>query len=324
METVVRLQLKFKARANQVFQALVESQALTRWFCEFADVSLDTKAYDFWGRFTPEAPPDQAAGHHPLTHFAKNRHLAYRWPLNNMDTHLLIKLLARDEETILTLRHTAASSGEQMWRIQLRDFWILSLENLRANLVGKSAVARIDFSQPWQGDIRHELLIDAPPSTVFETIIRPDQINRWIGSNAEVDAQVGGRYSFGWMGMKILEIVPDKKLSVSPTYDNNGVEEITPHAFTWTLEESGGKTRMTFVHSGFAPDESNEAANLGWLSYMTRIKSIAEFGAAWQHPLLPIEPEFAGMYPIDIVQRQDELLDDLLAPDDPLIAAPRD
>src|SRR5690606_10613221 len=114
------------------------------------------------------------------------------------------------------------------------------------------------------------------------------------------------------MGMKILEIVPDKKLSVSPTYDNNGVEEITPHAFTWTLTESNGKTRMTFVHSGFAPDESNVSANLGWLSYMSRVRSLAEYGLAWQHPLVPAEPELLFMYPVGVVQAQTELLDELL------------
>jgi hypothetical protein len=76
---------------------------------------------------------------------------------------------------------------------------------------------------------------------------------------------------------------------------------------------------LTFVHSGFAPDESNIHANLGWLSYLIRVKSIAEFGATWQHPLVPVEPELAMMYPIDIVQHQSDLLDDLLAPHDPLL-----
>jgi uncharacterized protein YndB with AHSA1/START domain len=167
------------------------------------------------------------------------------------------------------------------------------------------------------GDIHHELLIDAPASTVFEVLIRPDQMERWIANGASVEPKPGGTYSFGWMGMKILEIVPDKKLSVSPTYDNNGVEEITPHAFTWTLTENHGKTRLTFVHSGFAPDESNSSAYLGWLSYIIRVKSIAEFGAEWQHPLVPAEPELLFMYPVDIVQHQADLLDHLLTPDDP-------
>jgi uncharacterized protein YndB with AHSA1/START domain len=320
MENVTRIQLTYQASVERVFQALLESQALTAWFCEFADISPASKAYDFWGRFTPEAPADQEAGHHPLTRLAKNRHLAYAWRLSGVETQVLIKLLGRQEETVLTLRQSAPAGAQLTQGWQLRDFWFLSLENLRAYLAGKPASARVDFSSPMMGDIHHEILIDAPPDKVFEVLIRPDQIDRWIGNGAAVDPTPGGKYSFGWMGMKILEIVPDKKLSVGPTYDDNGVEEIAPHAFTWTLEESNGKTRMTFVHSGFAPDESNESAHLGWLSYIVRLKSAAEFGAAWQHPLVPMEPELIFMYPVDVVQHQADLLDDLLAPIDPLLA----
>ncbi len=320
MQNVARVQLKFKASAERVFQALIESQALTSWFCEFADVLPAAKAYDFWGRFTPEAPADQQAGHHPLTLWANNRHLAYTWRLNQFDSQVLIKLLPRQDETVLTLRHTAPAGAQLTQGWQLRDFWFLTLENLRAYLAGKPSLARVDFSSPMRGDIHHEILIDASAADVFEALIRPDQIDRWIANGAAVEPRVGGTYSFGWMGMKILEIVPDQKLSVSPTYDNHGVEEITPHAFTWTLEESHGKTRMTFVHSGFAPDEENVSAYLGWLSYIARLKAIAEFGTAWQHPLVPMEPELVFMYPVDVVHHQDELLKDLLAPTDLLLA----
>ncbi len=252
---------------------------------------------------------------------AKNRHLAYTWRLNDVDNQVLIKLLPRQDETVLTLRQTAPTGTQPIQEWQLRAFWFLSLENLRAYLAGKPALARVDFSSPMLGDIHHEIMIDAPPDKVFEVLIRPDQIERWIGNGAAVEPTQGGTYSFGWMGMKILEITPDSKLSVSPTYDNNGVEEITPHAFTWTLNESNGKTRLTFVHSGFAPDESNASANLGWLSYIVRLKSIAELGTAWQHPLVPMEPDLVSMYPVDVVQHQADLLDDLLAPSDPLLSA---
>lgn len=321
MENIARIQIKLVAPAANVFAALVDDDALTRWFCEFAAISAADGAYDFWGRFTPEAPAGQAAGHHPITQLAQNRHLAYTWQLGGVHTQVLVKLRARPDATVLTLRHTAPAGARPTPHYQLRDFWFLTLENLRAHLAGKPAAARVDFSSPMMGDIRHEVLIDAPPATVFTTIIRPDQMDRWMGNGSSVTPEVGGTYSFGWMGMKILEIVPDAKLAVSPTYDNNGVEEITPHAFTWTLEESNGKTRLTFVHSGFAPDESNESANLGWLSYMVRLKAVAEWGAAWQHPLVPVEQDLAMIYPVEVVQHQADLLDDLVAETDPLLTA---
>ncbi len=320
MENAARIQLTLAANVEQVFHALVKDTALTAWFCEFAAVAPAAHAYDFWGRFTPDAPVDQAAGHHPLISFTPNRHLAYHWQLNGVATQVLIKLLARGQDTVLTLRHMAPAGTQPTCGWQLRDYWFLMLENLRAFLAGKPASARVDFSRPMQGDIRHEVLIDAPPATVFSVIIQPDQIDRWIGHGAVTDAVVGGRHSFGWMGMKILEIKPDTELVVSPTYDNQGVEEASPHTFTWTLAESNGKTRLTFVHSGFAADESNESAYLGWLSYLNRLKGVAEWGAAWQHPLVPVEAGLEFMYPVEVTQHQADLLDDLLAPTDPLLS----
>lgn len=50
---------------------------------------------------------------------------------------------------------------------------------------------------------------------------------------------------------------------------------------TWTLEGSGGKTRVTIVQSGFAPDRNNEDYFIGWSKFALRLKTMLEEGPGW-------------------------------------------
>lgn len=312
MDNFARLQLKVQASPQRVFQALLDSAALTRWFCEFADIAVESKAYDFWGRFTPEAPAGQQAGHHPLTHYTPDRHVGYSWQLNGVNTHVLIKLLRRQDETLLTVRHTAPEGSQLTTGWGLEDFWFLSLENLCRHLEGKNVVARMDFNKPMLGDIHHEVTIDAPADQVFDVLTRPEQMDRWIANGASIEPEAGGLYSLGWVGMKILEIVPNKKLTLISTDE-------TPTVLTWTLDENGGKTRLTLVHSGFAPDHNNSGLNIGWLVFMNYVTSIAEKGATWQSPLPLINPEMIAFYPKSMAVRQEEIVEELWEASDPLL-----
>ena len=54
--------------------------------------------------------------------------------------------------------------------------------------------------------------------------------------------------------------------------------EETETVVTWTLEELDGKTRLTLVHSGFAPDQPTGGLDAGWLNFMSWIKSLVEYG----------------------------------------------
>jgi uncharacterized protein YndB with AHSA1/START domain len=304
------MQVKIQAEAARVFQAITTTTALETWFCEHADVNLSVQQYDFWGRFTPDAP-DKAHGKHPIVDITDNRLLTYDWHVKSIDTRVTLKLLGRDGHTILTLRQTNTQSGSHQ-NAGLEDFWFLSLENLRRYLDGKPSEARVDFTHPMKGDIQHSTEIDASPARVFEVLLRPDELERWIATKATVDPQVGGDFDWGW-GMppaKIIELEPDKKLAVSA--DEGTPENPKTTVMTWTLEENAGKTRLTFVHSGFADDEDTSGIHAGWRNFMNWVRSIAEYGAAWQPPLV-ITPPDAIAYPRSILEAQDQILDDLKA-----------
>jgi uncharacterized protein YndB with AHSA1/START domain len=301
-----RVQITIQASPQTIFTALTTSESVTQWFAEHAEVNLDERRYDFWGRFTPDAPA-RDEGHHAILELETDARLKYGWHVYDADTTVDIRLVPRDAQTIVTVRQAIEkSNSEGVSRFSFEDFWFLSLENLRRYVDGRSSEARVDFTEEaMKGDIRHEIEIDAPAATVFAILIQPEQLNRWIASNASVEPVKDGAYSFGWAmvgAMKILDIEQDKKLAYT-------FSEMPGQVVTWTLEEAGGKTRLTLVHSGFGADEKPGEYS-GWRSFQNWIRSIAEYGAAWESPIVPLPEGWETIYAASIINRQNDLLFD--------------
>ena len=298
------IQLAFPAPPAELFHAWTDANRLAAWFAEFATVSRAEKRYDFWGRFTPEAP-NQDQGHHPLLAFEPAHSLKFGWHVHNAQTIVEIRLVPQTtptgNQTVLILQHGDAPQALNPAEYTLEDFWFLSLENLRRHLAGQPPV-RCNFAALQPGDIHHTIEIDAPAATVFDILIRPDQLDRWIASQATVEPRIGGQYSFGWGApLKILELAPNEKLAcVWPEEPETIV--------TWTLAESGGKTWLTLVHSGFAPDTPTLGLNSGWLNFMSWIKAIAETGPTWTPPIRYLPEEMQHLYAASIAAGQADLL----------------
>src|SRR5262249_42401224 len=161
------------------------------------------------------------------------------------ETSVDIAIHPRGDGQTVIVQHEGVKHSHDIGFFTQEDFWFLSLENLRRHLDGKPPV-RCDFSQPMVGDIHHTLEINAPREAVFDALIKPEQLERWIASHATVEPKPGGVYDLGWgnntSALKILEITPNETLRLS--WPEGGDETIV----TWTLEESGGKTRLTLVH----------------------------------------------------------------------------
>ena len=103
------------------------------------------------------------------------------------------------------------------------------------------------------------------------------------------------------MTWTISELVPDERLVLLGEGDDTTVN-------TWTLEGSGGKTRLTLVHSGFAADYDQTGINSGWLNYMSWIKSMFEYGEDWEPAIKRLEPDVYWFYPASMIKRQAELI----------------
>lgn len=303
MTEPLHMQITLSHPPDVIFRALIDT--LPDWFAEFAEVSLAEKRYDFWGRYTPGAP-DRAAGNHPLLEYVPAAKLAYGWKVGEVDTRVTYSLHPREGKQVMVVQQAGETAPNEYGFHASEDFWFLSLENLRRHLDGKP-VTRCDFSAPMLGDIQHEIEIDAPREAVFETLIRPEQLNRWIASNAVVEAVPGGLYDLGWPqnsgAMKVLDITPPQKLVVGSPEGSGNAQVVT-----WTLAESGGKTRLTLVHSGFAPDADTSGLNTGWRNFMGWVRSLVEYGPSWQPPLIRLTADKEGFYAESISKGQQDLV----------------
>jgi uncharacterized protein YndB with AHSA1/START domain len=190
-------------------------------------------------------------------------------------TAVSLELATSNRGTILTVtqeiveRHPGEAS--------FKDFWGLSLENLRRLLLNGSGPLFCDYSLIHREQVAVEAQISRPAKEVFTGLIDPQQLERYMADKATVEPRPGGIYDFGWGGngpIKILELEPDRKL----TYSWRDQDTVV----SWTLEDSEGGTRITMVHSGFAKDRSTDDYTAGWWKFVNYLKSMVEIGDSWQ------------------------------------------
>jgi uncharacterized protein YndB with AHSA1/START domain len=228
---------------KDVHHALTDADALRIWLAEFAEVDLPHQ-YEFWGRFTPEGD----APHQRLVH-ADETSLSFNWLLDGEDTTVDIRLTEEgDDSTIITLSQSHFNfqdviTGKSI-RGVLQTFWALAMVNLIDHLEGRVLTPKVDYTST---DLRAEIVVDAPPDVVFDSLIDSAKATDWFGFPIEIEPYVGGRFAMGGLAnnpdpAKILDLQPNQRLSVD--WGGAGVG-------TWELEGSDGKTRITLVQSGF-------------------------------------------------------------------------
>ena len=104
---------------------------------------------------------------------------------------------------------------------------------------------------------------------------------------------------------KIVELEPDRKLAYEWEEEGEGDTQMT--VVTWTLEESGGKTRLTLVQSGFSDDANVDGIHVGWRNFLNWVRSLAEYGDEWKPPVLQIKDlAWATIYSAAINEGQAE------------------
>jgi uncharacterized protein YndB with AHSA1/START domain len=131
---------------------------------------------------------------------------------------------------------------------------------------------------------------DAPASFVFALWSEPRHLRRWMGPqgfecpDAEVDFRVGGAYRVtirsnehgaDRFGGVYREIVPDKRLVFTFTWDNTGPSAGVEMLVTVTFEERNGKTVQTFHQTRFLNAERRDAHLGGWNSAFDKQQSYA-------------------------------------------------
>ncbi|MDH6466167.1 SRPBCC family protein [Micromonospora sp. A200] len=281
MSDSLKLGARLAAPVEAVRRALTDPAELRVWFAEHAEVELPRR-YEFWGRFTPEGD----APHQRLLH-ADEDTLRFAWLLDGVETTSEIALTPEGPgSTLLTLTQSHFNFAEAMdgstIRGVLQTWWSLSIANLAAHLEGRPLLPKTDFTS---ADLRGELLIGAPVERVWQSLTDSAQASAWFGYPIGIEPWVGGRYAMGGFeagyAAKVVDLEPGHRMSVD--WGPTGIS-------TWELAESDGKTKLTFVQSGF--DEGNPpyaawSGSVAGLSELRRYHEMADWQPIWVLEELP-------------------------------------
>lgn len=277
MSDSLSLQAHFRAGTDAVFAALTEPAALRTWLADEAEVDLAAGRYEFTGRHTPQGD----AARQRLITAEPGQRLSFAWTLDDQETTVDLRLsddggrttLRLTQEPLPTLEELMAPTGRRDGRHTMHTFWGLALANLAEYVEGRPLTPRADFGADRPAEIRTQVIIDAAPDDVFESLIDPSQVARWFGWEVEIEPRLGGKISFGAEG-KIIDFEPGRTLAYT---DDEGA------IVRWELEGSDGKTFLTFVETGYRADELDNAAQheAGWLGSLAELKRMHELGDDW-------------------------------------------
>ena len=271
--TTLKKRIRITAPPRAVHHALTDQAALQVWLAEHADVELPDR-YHFWGRFTPsgEAPRQR------LRH-VDDSSLRFDWELDGVTTTVEIGLAvepgpaADGEATLLTLTQTGIPGWPEVLtepgnRSLMHTFWALALANLADYAEGREPVTRCDFTS---AELRGEVLIDADRLAVYESLTEPEQFSQWAGVKVDVELRTGGRWAMGGFEAnpnpaRITDLQPGRSMSV----DWGDMVQ------SWELADSEGRTRLTFVQSGFDEAAPPYDGWLGWLGGLAELRRFHE------------------------------------------------
>jgi uncharacterized protein YndB with AHSA1/START domain len=266
--------LTLRARAGvplaTVRDALTDAAALEVWLAERAEVDLP-HTFAFWGRYTP----DGDAPHQRLLR-ADDRTLAFEWRLHGVTTTVEFSLEEDGDDTLITLSQTEvplwtdAVANTSPLAI-LGTFWSLAVANLVDHVEGRETTPKCDFTTATQ---RETVTVGATPDEVYRSLMEPDRFRQWFGANITVEPRVGGTWAMGDHPARIVELVPGQRVVV----------DWGDMLSTWELEGSAGRTRLTFVNSGFDEGNPHYGEWTGWLAGMAalrRFHELPEFRSIW-------------------------------------------
>jgi len=293
IEPDLRLRAVLPAPPKTVYEALTDPAARRVWLAEHADVELPGK-YEFWGRYTP----DGAEPHQRVLH-VDERTIRFAWTVDGVETTTEFQLDEDEDGTLFTLSQTDLPSFEDILadkagaRGALQTHWTLAIANLADYLAGRPPTPKCDFTAT---DLRAEMVIDAAPEAVFDSLTQAEQYRRWSGVNVDIEPYVGGRFAMGGFdldpgGMKFVEFEPGRKATLRFA---DGLLS------TWELEGSEGRTRLTFVQSGFDPTNPpypGWAGLLAGLAELRRYHELSGWRPIWRQIEIAGVP--AGMFAND-------------------------
>ncbi|MGI9644123.1 MAG: DUF899 family protein [Ilumatobacteraceae bacterium] len=131
-----------------------------------------------------------------------------------------------------------------------------------------------------------DIVIDAPAETVFDFLVQPAKLFRWMGIGGELDAVPGGAYRIRYNDEDVAagEFVEiDRPRLVSWTWGWEGSDEVPPGSTSvrFELSEAEGRTTVRVVHEGLPTVESADSHAEGWTHFGGQLATEAEVGGTY-------------------------------------------
>lgn len=293
---LIKAQVEIESESRSVWRALTDAAELERWFAERAKADLGGGVYTFCGRHTPDTPCTEQELV-SLRDYEAGRRLAYNWEIRGAATVVEYELAGRDGGSALTVTHSGVPSLNG-GRVSYKDWWLLVLANLRNHVTAGRAPLRWDLEREPGFETVLSIDVEVPVARVYEVLTTPQHMERFMqGEGARADLRVGGDYRFGWGEsegpMKILELKPRERLKTDWFHADD-----PPSVLTWELADSGGRTRLTLTHGGFAEFEDQELGKRradeygsGWIRFLHEFRELAERPDGEGVPVLLEAPE---------------------------------
>ena len=273
MSRTIKSSVSINRPADEVYRLLTTGSELTQWFAEHARVDLGQGIYEFWGRFTPGLPAEASQ---QLRSYEQDHSLSYQWLVNGNETVVEFELGTDGTATLVQL----TTQGNREWEQghgSMTDFWVAALENLRLHAMGHSGLLLCDYNHV-QGTVACSVEIEADEATVWRGLTDPRELDRFFASGARVQLEPGGEFNYGWESggpQNVITVDPGRSLDVSWQWGGEADSQVR-----WELARSGGRTRLSLIHSGFGEKKSQDY-HAGWTSFLVGLKAMLELGDDW-------------------------------------------
>ena len=137
------------------------------------------------------------------------------------------------------------------------------------------------------------VFVEAAPDDLFDCLVVPELMVRWMGDRALLHAVTGGRFEVDINGVLIrgefVEVERPRRLVVS--WGQLGNQALPPGASRVTFEliaEPGG-TMLTLTHDGLPAAEARKHA-VGWPHFLGRLAVLAGGGDPGRDPFADNPP----------------------------------
>jgi uncharacterized protein YndB with AHSA1/START domain len=129
--------------------------------------------------------------------------------------------------------------------------------------------------------VKKEILIHAPAAKVWEHLTDPAKVGTWF-KPCDIAARVGHQFTLasecsGDLHSVVREVIPNRKLAYTFPLAKFKIETLV----TFLLEETGGVTKLTLLHTGFEQLTAEQIAETtsmydgGWGTFLPRLQAQA-------------------------------------------------